>query len=186
MPTFNILIATIGRPSLLKQLNSLLPQLQESDCLTVVFDGTKLQELPIFKEFKCTVDLYSEPVALGFWGHAVRNKYAYILKQRDFVLHGDDDDIYTPNALEKLRELCTDTNKLYVAKMLLGDRQIPAGPHIWFKDMATPCGIVPWNENKNSAWIYKIGGDYHFYKGLERRLKTVIFLDVIIYVVRPK
>ena len=186
MTTFNLLIATIGRPTLERQLQSLLPQLQEVDCLTVVFDGTSVQNLPILKEFKCTVELYSEPKALGFWGHAVRNKYAKIMKQRDFVLHGDDDDIYLPNVIDNLRILCTNNKTLYIAKMddpCYG--VLPKTNEIIPGNIGTPCGIVPWKDNMRSRWGLYNGADANFYKSIANFNKDIVFLDLLIYKVRP-
>ena len=122
MYTFNVLIATIGRSTLERQLRSLVPQLFPEDVLTIVFDGLQIQSLNVFKEFKCTVILYSEPVALGWWGHGIRNKYASLLQKTDFVLHGDDDDVYTSNALSDCRARCVSLTTLYVARM-----RVPCG-----------------------------------------------------------
>ena len=64
-PTFQYLIATIGRPSLQVMIDSLLPQLSKRDCLTVVFDG--FSEIPNkfdFTSVKYPVILYCEPQSL--------------------------------------------------------------------------------------------------------------------------
>jgi len=149
-PSFHLLIATIGRPSLERQLQSVVHQLQSDDCLTIVFDGRPIQNLPILKEFKCQLQLYSEPQALGHWGHGIRNKYASMLKRCDFVMHGDDDDTYTPNTFEVLRTRCTDMNTLYVAQMNAPKSGgiIPKSKIIQINDIGTPCGIIPFDANK--------------------------------------
>lgn len=189
MSTFNVIISTIGRPSLLNQLTVLLPQLKEDDCLTIVFDGVNRQELPILKQFVCPVDIYSEPVALGYWGHAVRNKYSQIMRQRDFVLHADDDDQYTEDAIAYLRSVCIDIQALYICKIKLADGEIiPKEQKIRASNIATPCGIVPWyvNKDKRVLWGYLYGGDCHFYHYAQQVAKKLVFLDKLIYIVRPK
>jgi hypothetical protein len=189
MSTFNVLIATINRPTLVRQLESLVPQLTSNDCITIVFDGIdKIPELSVIKEFKCCVDIYNEPVALGFWGHAIRNKYASIMKPRDFVLHGDDDDVYIPNAIDLLRTNCLDTTVLYIAQMddpAAGT--LPNGHEIRSSNIGTPCGVVPWaiNSNENIKWFPAYGGDGLFYAAASKLAKEVKFLDFIIYIVRP-
>ena len=188
MPTFNLLIATVGRPSLERQLKSVVNQLSADDCLTVVFDGCPIQDLQILKGFACPVDLYSEPVALGHWGHEVRNKYAHIMQKRDFVMHGDDDDIYVANAIASLRKHCTDIAVLYIAKMcdIAAGGIIPRDNSIYLGNIGTPCGIVPWevNSNSNVKWELFRGGDCRFYENASN-YATITFLDQIIYVVRP-
>ena len=188
MPSFNVIISTIDRPSLDVQLRSLVTQLKKEDCITVVFDGKPINNLDIFKEFVSTVDLYSEPEALGYWGHAVRNKYSQLIKKCDFILHGDDDDIYAPNAFELLRQHCVDMNTLYIAKMehnLCGI--IPKEPVIKLANIGTPCGIVPWfiNSNPDLKWGYFYGGDCLFYHNASTLTNSVVFLDFVIYIVRP-
>jgi len=190
MPTFNVLIATINRPTLIRQLESLVPQLSAEDCITVVFDGLdKIPELSILKKFKCCVDVYNEPIALGFWGHSIRNKYAGIMKPRDFVLHGDDDDVYTPNALDLLRTNCLDTTVLYIAQMDdPGYGCLPNRHEICSGNIGTPCGIVPWaiNSNENAKWLLAYGGDSWFYMDANKLAKEVKFFDFVIYVVKPE
>lgn len=190
MSTFNVLLATVHRPTLVRQLASLVPQLNEHDCITIVFDGiAAIPDLPILSEFKCCVDTYCEPFALGFWGHGIRNKYSNIMKPRDFVLHGDDDDVYSPNALELLRKNCTDKSILYVAKMDC-DRCgiLPRYPKLCKYNVGTPCGVLPWhiNSNKTLVWGSVHGGDGTFYEEAAKVASKIVFLDFIIYIVRPE
>ena len=166
MPTFNVLIATINRPTLVRQLLSLVPQLNQDDCITIVFDGiSEIPELSILKEFKC------------------------IMQPRDFVLHGDDDDIYSPTALELLRYNCVDKNTLYVAQMD-DDRAglIPRSHILCINNVGTPCGVLPWfiNSDENIKWKLAYGGDGSFYESAGKVAKEVKFLDFIIYIVRPE
>src|SRR5262245_16362196 len=91
--SLHVLLATIGRSSLIRMLKSLQFQLQSSDYLTVVFDaqdvdGVYSQTEEILKEFSCHYNIIMEPTNLGFWGHGVRNKYNQL--QGDFILHADD------------------------------------------------------------------------------------------------
>ena len=186
MPTFNILIATIGRPSLQNMLNSLAPMLDEEDCLTIVYDGHA--EIPNFnlERFKCKVLCYFEKEALGYWGHGIRNKYANLLEPRDFVMHADDDDIYIEGTFNKLRTLCNDSSAIYIGKMLVGNAIIPnpLDLTVYVGNIGTPCGILPFDVNKKGEWIKIYGGDGSFYEQLAR-LVTPIFLDIIMYKVKP-
>lgn len=159
--------------------------LEVGDCLTIVYDGHA--EIPNFniENFKCKVLCYFEKEALGYWGHAVRNKYANLLEPCDFVMHADDDDIYIEGTFNKLRELCNNSSAFYVGKMLNGNAIYP-NPHylnIEVGNIGTPCGILPFDLNKKGEWIKEYGGDGLFYMQLAR-LVPPIFLDIIMYKVR--
>ena len=185
MPTFNILIATVGRPTLQRMLNSLKPQLEEEDCLTIVFDGKS--KIPTFNTsgFKCKVNQYCEPVALGFWGHSIRNKYASLLEKRDFIMHADDDDYYYSNVFPDLRTLCVETNTLYIAKMRYnGGIELPKGNCIAICNIGTPCGIIPYDLNMKGTWASEYGGDGRFYEQLARTGTAVSYLSTVIYHIR--
>lgn len=187
MPTFHVLIATIGRPSLNRQLESLCKQLRAEDCITVVFDGTTRKNADTLSKFVCPVHVFEEPVALGFWGHGIRNKYASLLEPRDFVLHGDDDDIYVEGAFDLLRQSCTNSSALYIAKMIMENGRImrPTMPAITLGDIGTPCGIVPYELNKRGTWGNYCGGDFGFYDSLRPHAPSIEFLKYPIYYVRP-
>jgi hypothetical protein len=155
-----------------------------------VFDGlAEIPELSIIKEFKCCVDLYSEPIALGFWGHGIRNKYASIIKRRDFILHGDDDDVYSEEAFNLMRANCVDKTTLYVAQMYGGHCGgiIPKENKIYITNIGTPCGIVPWHINSNNSvkWGNEYGGDGEFYIAAEKLASNVVFLNFVIYIITP-
>ena len=183
MPTFNVLIATVGRESLQTMLDSLKNQLNESDHLTIVFDGVKRQNC-VVTEFKCKVHIFEEPVALKYWGHAVRNKYASLLEKTDFVMHADDDDRYVPDAFDQLRKVCIDTkDTLYFAKMVMGAILPKDGKGI-LGNVGTPCGIIPYKFNTAGKWGLYGGGDGFFYKDISIVIKNVVWLPNIIYLVR--
>jgi hypothetical protein len=181
--TFNVLIATLGRSSLQRMLDSLSPQLEESDCLTLVFDGHI--EIPSFDltAFKCQIKQFCEANALGSWGHPIRNKYADLLERRDFVMHADDDDIYLPNVFSELRTQCIDNETLYIARMnLTGDKRVvPEGDFIKAWHIGTPNGIIPYDLNSKGTWKLHHGGDGLFYEGLAPQAKNIQFLSTIIY-----
>jgi predicted O-methyltransferase YrrM len=178
--TFNVLIATVGRPTLQTMLNSLSPQLNKHDCLTVVFDGHTTPPIFDYSRFKCKVNIHCERTALGWWGHGIRNKYATLLEKRDFVMHADDDDTYFPDAFSQLRTVCTDTATWYVAKMKFGGSCIPVNKGIWLGNIGTPCGIMSYELNKQSSWDLVYGGDCEFYLQLQA-ICNPVFLDILIY-----
>jgi hypothetical protein len=183
MATFNVLIATVGRPSLQRQLDSLVPQLKEPDVLTIVFDGHAT--IPCFdlSKMKCKIRQYCEPIALGYWGHGIRNKYASLLDPTDFVMHADDDDIYTEDAFDHIRYNCR-SNKLYVFLMKSQDNVY--GYTLSINHVGTPCGIIPYEYNKQFEWGYYVGGDGEFYEKLNAKYASeVVYVSELIYIVKP-
>jgi hypothetical protein len=185
MPTFNVLIATTGRPALQRMIDSLSKQLAEEDCLTIVYDGHCEFPKFDFKDFKCEVQHYCEPTALGYWGHGIRNKYASLLQPRDFVLHADDDDTFDDNVFSDLRTLCVDPNTLYIGQYCpthIGI--IPQGNSVHFGNISTQCGIIPFELNKKGRWHDFYGGDAEFYIEIAR-ISQPVFLNRLLQVYRP-
>ena len=185
--SINVLIATIGKPILQRMINSLADQLTENDCLTIVFDGHN--SIPKFdlSKIKATVIQYYEPVALGHWGHGIRNKYGELLEKKDFVMHADDDDIYLPNAFEFIRNNCIDTQLLYICKIQFnGCEYTPRETEkIGYGNIGTPCGIIPYDLNKKGKWEYIYGGDGLFYESILKEITNYKSLNYIIYDIRP-
>jgi hypothetical protein len=183
--SFNVLIATIGRPTLQRMLDSLYPQLDAIDCLTIVFDGHASPPVFDISNFKCKVFQYCEPIPLGFFGHGIRNKYASILEKRDFVMHGDDDDIYLEDSFNQLRKMIVCNNTLYIAKLIAGNIHLGCGPYICVGNIGTPNGIVPYNLNQLGEWKPFYGGDGEFYITISNIAKKTEYLNIVIYRVRP-
>jgi len=186
IPTFNVLIATVGRPGLQNMLNSLSPQLSERDCLTVVFDGkSKIPSDFDFSKFKCKINLFNEPIALKYWGHGIRNKYASLLEKRDFIMHADDDDTYTSNAFDTIRSTIIDINTLYIFKFFYNNNPFPTKHEIKEGNIGTPMGIIPYELNNKGEWLHRYGGDGAFYEQIARNATNIVFCNEIIYILRP-
>lgn len=182
MPSINILIATIGRPTLQTMLDSILPNITQNDHVTIVFDGVQPTKLRLAT--RGHVHIHHEPTALGFWGHGIRNKYKTLLVRTDFVLHADDDDVYTPRTFEILRRMCVDTNALYIAKMDFKGRIVPRQAAIVQDDIGTPNGIIPYDLNAQGTWGDYVGGDGEFYRGIANGV-NVFYINHVLYKVRP-
>jgi hypothetical protein len=191
-PTFHVLIATAGRPSLRRMLNSLLPQLRAGDAVTIVFDGADARVKSTYTPewtagTDAAVHIYDQTPNLGYHGHGIRNAYQNRLPTKTtYVMHADDDDVYTPNAFSILRQQCADPNSLYVAQMNDDKGNIlPSESRIVMGKIGTPCGVVPFARAGDSVWAHQYGGDCKYYLGLEAAGVPVKFLKHVIYKVRP-
>lgn len=182
--SYHVLLATIGKITILNMLELLKKQLTEIDYLTIVFDGKdKSKNIEVIQNFClnfcCKVNIIIEDNNLGYWGHVIRNKHKDL--EGDFVFHVDDDDIIFDNTFEIIRKHCVDINRIYIFKIILENNKIIwRKPEIELNYISTQSGIIPINMNKNSMFELKYGGDFNFYKRLDE-IYDMIYIDKIIY-----
>ena len=183
--SFHLLLTTMGKESIFDMLVLLKKQLSANDYLTIVFDGPDLpnvDEVRIFtKYFKCSVNIIIEPVNLGYWGHAIRNKHKNL--SGDFIWHIDDDDLISPNGMEIIRTHCLDKSKMYIFQMTHNNGDILPKTHsITFCQISTQMGIIPTNINEIYTFEYYYGGDYNYYKKIEGGNVPIEYVEKIIYI----
>ena len=187
-PTFHILIATCGRNSLKRMLDSLKNELNERDAISIIFDGADALNKSSFNNnwistHKCKINIIEQVPNLGFWGHGIRNIYQGILDPRTtFIMNADDDDEYIPGSFNKLRSICIDPNILYISKFLVKHNNIlipRQNEKIVQNDIGTPCGIIPFDIANTSSWAPRYGGDFNYYDNLQ--YDKIQFLDIVIY-----
>lgn len=187
--SFHFLLPTIGRKSIFRILKSLEKQIESQDFLTIIFDAKDEDSILekvrlITAKFKCKINIIFEQNNLGFWGHGIRNKYQDL--PGDFILHCDDDDVYTSNSILNIRKICQDKNKLYIFRMKRYKDFSWQETKIDHKNMGTPIGVIPANFNKLGKWGYFRQGDGEFYIEVSQKIgpQNIIFVDYIIYKVR--
>lgn len=208
--TFNVVIATIGRKCIVNMLKSLENQLNKEDCLTIIFDGIEpLQEVYNFN-FLCELKIIHQKKSIGSkriydekreypgieGGEAVREFYKDKLEKRDFIMHADDDDEYLNNTMMKLRDICTDKECLYIARIeikssggntsrMVIPRPETKGPPFSRGNISTQNGIIPYDLNKIGKWKGMQGGDAYFYGDIQSKAKRLELIDHVIYRFRP-
>lgn len=183
--SLHVLIATIGRPTLLNMLRSI--NLNACDHLTVVFDNVDQRVSDHVRDYiigicKCEVHVHNEPYRLGSWGHGIRNKYQDSL-DGDFLLHADDDDEYTSGAFDVIRRICSSETANDEVNVFLLDNPSKSSRNI-VKFTSTPCGAIPMRYAKKGIWGSGRGGDYSYYDQLREHIRFIYHPDVI-YKVRP-
>lgn len=176
--SFNVVIATAGRPTLQHMVDSIAPQLEEQDYLTIIWD---CQPIDLQIDSKCQVMHLQNPEPLGYWGHGSRNRWQDELPG-DFFMNADDDDEYTPDAMEAIRSAVKE-NKLYIFKFHHHGAFVPRENRVYVGNVGTSCGVYP-KIDKFPKWEYVYGGDGMFYESLSKEL-PVEFVDHVIYNVRP-
>lgn len=176
--SFNVIIATAGRDTLQKMIDSIAPQLEEQDYLTIIWD---CQPIALQIDSKCQVISLQNPEPLGFWGHGSRNRWQDELPG-DYFMNADDDDMYVSDAMKSIREHCKE-EKLYVFKFNNNNTAVPREPAIYVGNIGTSCGVYP-KVKKFPKWEHEYGGDGMFYVALSEML-PVEFVNKVIYIVRP-
>jgi hypothetical protein len=172
--SLSILITTIGRPTLKRQINSLLPQLLGGDRIYIAIDGPYTLDLDLDVCEHPQIIILNHPKTLGFWGHGLRNYYQNQL-EGDFILHGDDDDMYTDTALSIIRQAIFnygDLVDLFIFQMFRQtspsgqDSQlnlIPRNDVLVSGNIGTPCGVIRNRPELFGTWGLYYGGDFDFY-----------------------
>lgn len=192
IPTFHILIATGGRPSLKRMLDSLKDELLENDAVTIVFDGPDALKKSTYDsswttDFKCTINIIEQNPGLGYWGHGARNKYqGQLTPKTTFIMNADDDDEYVSGSFNLLRKKCINPNTLYISKMgyINNSKIIPSqNKDIVRSDIGTPNGIIPFNIAASATWELRYGGDFDYYNILQTHADMIEFLDIITYMI---
>ena len=182
-PTLSVVIASIGRPTLLATLES-LRQLRPTDEVLLLADGDHPQALAMLNAagLECaTRHIVHHPQARD-WGHTPRNLYSH-LATKDRVLHIDDDDVYLDGAIDLVRVECAKhPHQLVVFQMLTPHGRIPATHEIRIGNIDTKCGALPNTPEKWGKWEPFHGGDGAFY---ETCRFDVSWCDRVITVQRP-
>jgi hypothetical protein len=182
-PTLSIVIATIGRPTLIATLES-LQQLGPQDEVLLLTDGDHPQAAAMLgaARLSCSIRQIVHQPRANDWGHTLRNLYSHLAKG-DRVLHIDDDDVYLDGAIDIVRAECSQyPGQLVVFRMLTAARHIPASHEIRVGNIGTNCGALPNVPEKWGRWQPYYGGDGAFYESCRFQ---VAWCDRAITVERP-
>lgn len=175
MPSFNVLITTIGRSNLGSLLDSLKNQLSHNDYITIVSDKDHASSQKILQsrlpELKCTVIYIANAVCLGYWGHPSRTMYQNKLLGQ-YILNADDDSVYLDGVFDYMREVVKEY-KLYIFK-----HENQLGVTFWLRkdevaigNIDTACGVIP-NTGQLPTWHSFYGGDGRFYENLAKEMQV--------------
>jgi hypothetical protein len=192
MNTISVFLTTIGKPTLANMLKSLINELEANDFLYIAIDGKEYydqankQITQYINDFKCNITVFYIEKNLGYWGHGCRNFYQKNLKG-DFILHGDDDDVYIRGSFKKIREAIDVSDKQSIIFFrIIGDYRhddfVWKDPSLRHGNIGTPCGLIPNIPDKMGNWECRYGGDFSFYTSCKF---NHIFCEEKIYVVNP-
>lgn len=159
---FSVIVASGGRPTLQRTIDSIVPQLDVHDELLVCVD----QRAP--------------------WGHASRNRMT-LAANGDWLCFQDDDDVYTPGAFDVIRTAVRtgDPNAMHIFRMRYPDgRELWTDPEVRLGNVSTQMVVVP-NRQPLGRWneaLYE--GDYSMISETAKH-HPVQWHEHVITLVRP-
>ncbi len=161
-PTFSIIVATCGRPTLTRTLESLAPQLEHGDELLVIRNDN------------------------APWGHATRDE-AMRRAKCSHLWFMDDDDIAADFALSEIRLTVAELpDAVHVFKMKHGDLILWKDPVVRIGNVGTPMMVVPNVSGKLGSWGESYEADGHFLiQTIALRRDIPCFHEQIVALIRP-
>ena len=189
MKTLGIVIATPGRRSLARTLQSIHYQKTYVEDVLVVGDGYSkpTEELVgVFKDLGLPVR-YQATTKTRDWGHSQIN-YGIQHVKGDYFTYQDDDDIYLPRALEEMARLCT---SLDTPRPLLGRVKTPGWGLLWQRPGTNTvldghCLVAP-NDKKRLGWMSPAyNGDQGLIHTTVRNYPELAWADRVWTLTRPE
>jgi len=184
-PSIGVVIATPGRRSLLRTMNSILYQgLEPGDDVLVVGDGYH----------KPTAELvgimgwpfrYVATQKTRDWGHSQQN-YGLQRVRGDWLLLQDDDDVFLPRAFDEARTII---EKLESPRPIIGRVMTPYLGILWTEPMKEPldghCLVVPNDKSKLGYFGLEYAGDQKWLASNLEAYETYTWADRIWTLTRP-
>jgi glycosyltransferase involved in cell wall biosynthesis len=166
--TFSIIIPTLGRPTLMATLSSLVPQLESGDEVLVIRNDSH------------------------DWGAAARNS-AIERARGSHLIFIDDDDEYTPDALCTMRDFASrHPDRIGIFRMRWEfwnhgtyGRVLWQEPKVEMNNVSTQMFLVPNVSGKVGRWDAEYGHDYRFIAETVALQDDPIFCDSIVARIRP-
>lgn len=192
-PTLSLLIPTFGRDSLRRTIASALPQLAPGDEIVVIGD-TRLGPLPgtaaICAAAGSRVRYLPHDGGRMSYGHDQLN-HGMRHATGDYLAFNDDDDIWTPGALDALRRTAATHPGV---PLLFRFRSYHGGRVFWDTagliaegHIGGHCLVAPNDPAKLGKWTRRYQGDFDFVRDTLARYprESALWLDVVIAIARP-
>jgi len=212
--SFTVVVTTVGRAKLTQQLASFAWQLRAADFIVLLSDinATDPLQAPSIAAAEralaeaqcnnCTKMFVQNPYPMGGAGHNSRTHHQQNLPGA-FIMHADDDDMYTPDAFEIIRAVITTLEpRVYIfraakenlyKKVEIPQRHLFAFPalHSWhpreigIQNGGTPNGVVRNIPQMFPEWGAKIGGDAVFWQSVIYNFgfENTVLVPRVIYMV---
>jgi hypothetical protein len=187
-PRLSVIIATSGRPTLVRMLDSIARQADplQDEVLVVgelgpvsgaIGDAWRRWPPGLVRCIPCPHG--------GDWGHTERNQIqAAHVAQGTHLVNGDDDDAFLPSAFAAIRSAIAEHPDQPLmfrminehGRILWSEQTICEGNH------GTPQFVVPNVPGKLGRWAARYGGDFNFVQTtLEHYPQGVAWIPIVIY-----
>jgi glycosyltransferase involved in cell wall biosynthesis len=179
----SVVIPTIGRETLCATLASVSLQLEPGDEVLVVGDGRPARAREIFAEQRGRGWRYLETDGPCNDAGGTQRDLAATVARGDHLCFMDDDDVFTPHALEAIRRGVSD----HPARVLVF-RMDNYGTMLWrdrvvsYGNVGTPMVVVPTDPTLLASWT---SGDYEFIRDTCERLGEPVWREDVVAIVRP-
>lgn len=188
VPTFSILIATSGRPTLRRTLESIRSQtLIPGDEVILIGDGPLPEVEALFREFNLPGFYMEIPGPFDDSGHTPRNM-ALPKATGDYILYMDDDDAYYPGGFDNIRPVIRQFPGKAFLFQVLHENGIP----FWrdpVLELGRVCGLMFVHPNipgKYAKWPCRRGGDFVFIRDTMALMKEPpLWRKEMMAVIRP-
>jgi glycosyltransferase involved in cell wall biosynthesis len=162
--TISVIVGTGGRPTLVRALKSLVPQLEPGDEVMILRDDS------------------------GDAGDTPRND-AMPRARGTHLTFLDDDDVYVPDALAKMRRFAEENpGRIGIFKLeyVAGNRRW-VDPVLRYKNVSTQTFLVPNVPGKLGKWerAGRVAGDFRFIEATARLQGDPVFVDEVTVLARP-
>ena len=150
--TITFIVPTVGRPSLLKTLQSI--ECRQGDEILVVGDRIRTND-PRVRYIDCKPG--------GDWGHTERN-FATPHARGTYIAHIDDDDVYASGHRDTMDDAIKQAKGLPVLFRMRAPNGITLwrDPEIRCGNVGTPMFLIPNVPEKLGSWQSFVGGDCAF------------------------
>lgn len=178
----SVVIPTLGRPT----LKDTLASCADADEIVVVLDTARGGTLPCELPGNAVFAQGDFGVTGGHAGRA----HGITLTTGTHLAFFDDDDVYTPGAMDVLRGAACD--RPVVFKMdHYAHGILWRAPVVEFGNVSTQMFMVPNDPSRFGVWdphipgLREPGGDYTFLKGCVERMGEPVWRDELVAVLRP-
>jgi len=193
VPSLSLLIPTVGKLELECALASVAPQLQPQDEVIVIgdtLDNPLIESRRIVESFGPQFRWLEYAGTEHTWGHDQLN-HGIANARGDYLHFNDDDDIWTLDALDCIREaIAQSPGRVLLFKFMSWHRMI-----FWEKEgyllqdhVGGHCIVCPNVPGKVGLWAPHYQGDFNFVMStilLSGGIGRVVWVDRIVAVARP-
>lgn len=185
MPTLGVVIATPGRRSIMRTINSITAQgLLPGDDVIIVGDGYHKPTDELVKMVGPPFR-YVATHRTRDWGHSQTN-YGLSEVKGDWVIIQDDDDIFLPRAFDEIRRI---TGKLNEPRIIMGRVKTPFLGILWTHPGVPPfdghCIVVPNNKEKLGYYSLEYEGDQTWIRTSIESYDAISWADRVWTLTRP-